>query len=471
MDLQLSLDGQGGLAERLYRELACAITERRLAPGERLPSSRELTAQLSIARATVTVVYERLIAEGYAESRPGVGTFAATELLPQLRPPRRRTTDAVAAPTTPGRPRTPIAYDFTLGIPDAALFPLASWRRHLSREIDAVARDARYGDPLGHPGLRSALAHHVRLTRGVTAEPGDILITDGAQHAFDLLARHLVRPGDTVAVEEPGYPLVRSLLESLGAEIVGLPVDEDGADAAALPPSARLIHVTPTHQFPTGVVMTRPRRIALLEAAARSGALVIEDDYDSEYRFDGRPLETLHSLDRAGTVAYVGTFSKSLLPALRTGYLIPPRRLLPPLRELRRVTGWHGDLTTQGALARMLDSGDYATHLRRARRTYRARRAAILDDLGDDRFGIRVEVAPSSAGLHVSMAFPDAPPGLSERVAVAAESAGVRVEALPLFFRGTPREGLVLGYGSIRLEQVGDGLRVLRGVIRRAALG
>lgn len=468
MDLQLDLTGPGSLADRLYRDLSGLIASGGIAPGERLPSSRDLAAQLGIARATVSAVFERLVAEGYATARVGAGTYAATGLLPQLVPTVRARRHLPGHATAPV-PRVPVAWDFRVGVPDASLFPLPAWRRHLGRESDVQARSGRYADPAGHPELRVALAHHLEFTRGLTVDPDGILVTDGAQHAFDLVARCLLRPGDTVAVEDPGYPLARRLFELHGVRIVPLPVDDEGPDPAALSPGTRLVYLTPTHQFPTGVVTTRRRRVALLERAARFGCFVIEDDYDSEYRFDNRPLEPLHTLDRAGLVAYVGTFSKALLPSLRVGYLVPPRGLLPDLLRVRHLTGWHGDLTAQGALARLLDAGDYAGHLRRARRRYRQRRRLVLEILGRDFAGLG-RIVPSSAGLHLCFEL-DAPPGTGARIAHAAGERGVGIESLAEYADASPREGIVLGFGAIQAVDIVDGLRALRTVIRRVLSG
>ncbi|MEO5921901.1 MAG: PLP-dependent aminotransferase family protein [Pseudolysinimonas sp.] len=471
MDLLLNLDGPGGLADRIYRQLTAAIHDGRLHPGEALPPSRDLAAQLQVSRSTVTLVYERLGAEGYTDARVGAGTFVA-QAVPASRRPRavhrdRERPGPFDAPTPPAV--TPTAYDFHLGMPDATLFPLAAWRRHVSRELDSVATlSAHYGDPAGPLALREGIAHHLGVARSVAAEPDDIVVTAGAQQAIDLLARVLLRPGDTVAVEEPGYPPFRQALEAHGARVVGVAVDDEGIDPAGIPPHTRLVYVTPSHQFPTGVVMSRARRLALLEWAARHDAIIVEDDYDSEYRFYDRPLEPLHVLDTAGVVAYIGTFSKALLPGLRMGYLIAPSRLVQALRNARRLADWHGDLITQGALARLMESGEYAAHIRRARRAYRARHSAISAVLVRD-FAHVLDVLPSSAGLHLCALIRDATPGTARRVRDAAAVSGVAVETLDAFCADLPREGLALGFGAIQLDQIDDGLRLLAAAFRRVA--
>jgi len=466
VDLLLNLEGSGGLADRIYRQLTSAIHDGRLRPGEALPPSRDLAAQLQVSRSTVTLVYERLGGEGYTEGRVGAGTFVASGPTPRRSTHAHRTRPAPLDAPPPLAAR-PTAYDFRLGVPDAALFPLAAWRRHVSRELDTVATiSARYPDPGGPIALREGIAHHLGVARSVDADPGDVVVTGGAQQAIDLLARVLIRPGDTVAVEEPGYPPIRQVFEAHGARVVSVPVDREGADPAGIPAHTRVVYVTPSHQFPTGVVMSRTRRLALLDWAARNDAIIIEDDYDSEYRFLDRPLEPLHVLDTVGSVAYVGTFSKALLPGLRAGYVIPPRRFVQALQNARRLADRHGDVVTQGALARLMASGEYAAHIRRARRIYRARHAAISDILARD-FADRLELIPSSAGLHLCAMIRDARPGTARRVRDAAEVSGLAVETLEGYCADEPREGIVLGFGAIQLDQIDDGLRLLAAAFRR----
>jgi GntR family transcriptional regulator/MocR family aminotransferase len=235
----------------------------------------------------------------------------------------------------------------------------------------------------------------------VRAGADDVLVTQGAQQAFDLIGRVLIDPGTIVAVEEPGYPPVRELFQSLGARVMGVPVDDEGLDLSALPRSARLVYVTPSHQFPLGVPMSLSRRAGLLAWAERRNAVVIEDDYDSEFRFEGRPLEPLQSLDRGGRVIYVGSFSKIMLPALRLGFMVAPASLQPALRNAKRLSDWHGDLPTQAALGRFIDQGLLARHVRKALRDYAARRAQILVGIERD-FSHWLRLVPSAAGLHVS---------------------------------------------------------------------
>ena len=296
----------------------------------------------------------------------------------------------------------PCAYDFRVGAPDPQLFPLAAWRRCVARELRPAAVFAHGADEAGgHPGLRRAIARHIGVSRAVRAAADDVLVTHGTQQALDLIGRVLLEPGACVAVEEPGYGRVRQLFARLGARVVGVPVDAEGIDVSAIPRAARLVYVTPSHQFPLGVAMSLERRLALLAWANRHRAVVVEDDYDSEFRFEGRPLDPLQCLDRDGRVIYVGSFSKVMRPVVRLGFLVAPASLQPALRSAKLLTDSSGVLPTQAALARFIDEGLMATHIRKAAREYAGRHARIVDVLHRD-FARWLEVVPSSAGLHVS---------------------------------------------------------------------
>ena len=315
---------------------------------------------------------------------------------------------------------------------------------------------AHYVDPSGHAGLRAAIARHVGVSRSVRADADDVLVTQGAQQALDLLCRVLLSPGDRVAVEEPGYRQARLLFASHGAEVVGVPVDGEGLDVEALPSRTKLVYVTPSHQFPLGTPMSLARRTALLAWAVRADAVVVEDDYDSEFRFSDRPLEPLQSLDRGERVAYVGSFSKTLLPMLRLGFLVAPASLHEALRTARQLSDWHGDVPAQAALARFVDEGLFARHIRRATKVYAERHERLVSTV-DRRFAGRLRVVPSAAGLHVcALADTDLEP-----IAARASGAGVAVQTLSDLCGGSPSPGLVLGYGSIPVERIDAGLAAL----------
>jgi GntR family transcriptional regulator/MocR family aminotransferase len=327
---------------------------------------------------------------------------------------------------------------------------METWRRLVARELRASL--AGYADPSGHEALRDAIARHIGISRSVRAGADDVLITNGAQQALDLVGRVLIDPGACVAVEEPGYPPARRLFRSLGARVAGVPVDGEGIDVTAIPNAARLVYVTPSHQFPLGTPMSLARRAALLAWAERRRGVIVEDDYDSEFRFGDRPLEPLQSLDRSGRVIYVGSFSKTLLPMLRLGFLVAPASLMPALRAARQLSDCHGELPTQAALARFIDEGLLARHIRKATREYAARHALVVDTLaGDD----RLRLVPSVAGLHLCARFS---PGVSVRPAPR-----LAIERLDAYCGETPaQQGLVLGYGAIQQAEIAEGLNILK---------
>ncbi|MFJ1758759.1 PLP-dependent aminotransferase family protein [Amycolatopsis sp. NPDC088138] len=463
MDFHVSLAGRGDLSVRIYRQLRDAVLDGRLRAGERLPPTRELARRLAVSRNTVAVAYDRLTADGFLTGRVGAGTFVCAE-LPARAKPRKAPSGARPQPKAvwrslppPVAPATQVPeYDFRVGIPDAELFPLETWRRFLARELRDAAWFAHYVDPAGHPGLRAAIARHVGVSRSVRAGADDVLVTQGAQQALDLLCRVLLEPGDRVAVEEPGYRLAKLLFASHGAEVVGVPVDGEGLDVAALPPRTRLVYVTPSHQFPLGTPMSLARRTALLAWAERADAVIVEDDYDSEFRFSDRPLEPLQSLDRDGRVAYVGSFSKTLLPMLRLGFLVAPASLRDALRHARQLSDWHGDLPAQAALARFIDEGLFARHIRRATKVYAERHERITSTL-ERVFAGRLRVVPSAAGLHLCALSDDD----LEPVAARASLAGAEVQTLSDLCGGFPEQGLVLGYGAIPLDRINEGLAAL----------
>lgn len=464
MDLQLTLAGRGRLWADVYRQLRAAILEGRLPPGSRLPATRVLGGQLGVSRNTVLGAYQRLIAEGFLSGSAGRGTFVsggAPEAAPRapagagLRP--LPFWSALVDQATP--PTAPAPFDFRLGAPDPRLFPWDEWRRLLAHQLRGRRPIAGYPPPGGDGRLRSAVVRYLAASRAVQAGPEDVLVCAGAQQAIDLVGRVLLEPGAVVAVEDPGYPPLRQALASRGARVVPVPVDAEGLRVAALPEAARLVCVTPSHQFPLGTPMSLPRRLELLAWCARRGAVILEDDYDSEFRFDGRSLEPLQSLDRHGRVLFVGTFSKVLLPTLRLGYLVAPPSLMPALRAARALQDSHGPPEPQRALAEFMESGLFSRHLRRLQRVYRARHERVAEAVGR-RLGGVLERISSAAGLHLAARCRD--PGLDVLAWLArAREAGVAIEPLQRYRLRSGPPGLAFGYGLIAEERIEEGIERL----------
>jgi GntR family transcriptional regulator / MocR family aminotransferase len=480
LDIHITLHGRRDLTGQIYGQLRAGIIEGRLAAHARLPSTRDLAAQLGVSRKTTLDVFERLIAEGFLRTRAGDGTFVAEGLtrLPAARSEpatshARATGIWRAMPARMAMPMPPadiaLDCDFKGGVTDKTLFPYDAWRRCLNHALRKQARAgdgvAGYRDPGGEQELRLGIARYLAFSRAVVCNWQDVIVTQGAQQALDLLARVVVEPGDVVAVEEPGYPPARALFAAQGARIAHVPVDGEGIVVRKLPRNTRLVYVTPSHQFPLGMPMSLERRIELLEWAAARGAVIVEDDYDGEFRFEGRPVESLKSLDRAGLVAYVGTFSKTLFPDLRMGYVVPPAALAGPLWSAKQIGDWHSCLLTQSALGAFMLDGAYAKHLRRMHKAYAARRAMLLQHLSGP-LAPWFEALPATAGIHLVARLTDT---LDEaRVVAAARAVSVGLYGIRAFYAGATdkaaEQGVLLGYGGTRIDAIE------RGMTRLAAL-
>lgn len=470
MDLHIGLIGRHGLADQIYLQISSQLRGRRLLVGERLPSSRELAARLSVSRNTVTAAYDRLVADGLVQGRPGLGLFVnevavASSESGTARPagPRPQPIwDMIATPTDMSATDAP--FDLRAGLPSLQHFPYTSWRALVSRQLRPSApRSDLYAEPAGSPALREAIARHLAVSRGVRAQASNIVVTNGFQQSIDLIARVLLAPGDRVAVEDPGYLPAVQLLRSMRTEVSGVPLDADGLLVPEIPAGTGLVYVTPSHQFPTGMSMSPERRRQLLDWADQTGAVVVEDDYDSEFRYAGRPLDTLQSMDDSARVLYVGSFSKTMLPSLRLGFVVAPPSLLPAMRKAKLVADWQTAGPMQDALAAFIESGRYAQHLRRMRRIYQGRHQQIAAAL-DDNFSDILDRVPSMAGLHVAATL-RAGQSVGDRELVArARSRGVELGRPMSHFAISrpPVGGLVFGYGAIPTERIGAALALVR---------
>jgi GntR family transcriptional regulator/MocR family aminotransferase len=471
VDVHIGLHGRRDLCGQVCRQLREAILDGRLLPGQALPSSRELAQRLALARNTVTVAYDRLVAEGLLVSRAGVGTFVSAGPRPHGQ--RQPTAVGTASPLRPRplwdrQPGPPevgggeVEFDFRTRVPDAEQFPFATWRALLASQLrPRAAQQATDADPAGHPGLRAALARHVAVSRGVRADADEILVTSGSQQAIDLLARVLLEPGQLVAVEDPSPCWSRQAFASLGGRVVGVPVDTHGLVVEAIPHGARMIQVCPSRQFPLGVSMSLPRRLALLQWAERADGVIVEADYDSEVHAGGRPLPPLYSLDQTGRVVYVGSLSTLLLPILRLGFLIVPRALRRALRTAKQAADGPTPLPLQAAAAQFIDRGLLARHARRMRRIY-ATRHQLLSATLEHCLADHLAPIPSAAGPHLAALLRGVRAGDDTLAVDRATAAGVAVQALSRFTVTRQAEpGLLFGLGAIPTDRIHEGLRRL----------
>ncbi len=401
---------EGGLVKALHRQLRSAIVEGRLAAGSALPSSRRAAAALGLSRNTVVAAYDLLIAEGYlvarTNARPVVADIGARRAarVSKANLASRRALIAThwQSPTLAAAPVLP-ERSFRLGMAEHRFFPHEVWRRLAGRAWRQWSKQAFAYPPVeGVPALREAIAQHVAFSRAVACGADEVIVTSGAQQAFDLLARLLVTPGRTcVAVEEPGYPPLRHAFLAAGARLLPVPVDNEGLRVDRLPADARVVCVTPSHQSPTGVALSLARRAALLAHAREHDMLVIEDDYDGEFRYGGRALDALQTLDREARVFYVGTFTKSLFPAVNTGFVVAPGWAREALLVVKRAGESHAPGPLQQTLAAFIRDGHLARHVRKMTPIYAQRRDAVLEALRAH-FDDRLLPVPSIAGLHLA---------------------------------------------------------------------
>jgi GntR family transcriptional regulator/MocR family aminotransferase len=444
-----------------------------LLAGEQLPPSRLLAQQLKVSRKTVSEVYARLTLEKLLAGRVGIGTFVAQRIPSH---PARPAAAPLASHALIERWRdlnTPLRhppaagtarYEFIGGAPSTALFPHADWRRCTLHALREGARNrSLYGPAEGLLELRAQIARHVAFARGVRCTPNEVIVTSGAQQAIDLLARVLVEPGAKVVVEDPGYPQARLVLASHGAHVVGVPVDAEGLVVDAIPTDARLVYVTPAHQFPLGMPMSLRRRQALVARAQAIGALIIEDDYDSEFRYEGRPTDSLQGMDAGRNVAFVGTFSKTLTPALRLGYVVAPPPVAEAIAAAKHVADWHVPTQSQSALAHFMADGSLQKHLRRCHAAYARRRENLIRRFNHD-LATWFELVPATAGFHVA-ALCRVPLDIPTLINLARR---VDVGLYPLAGFSNfepPRAGLILGYGLIETEDIDTALDRVRDVL------
>src|SRR3984885_2354791 len=476
MRLVIPLSRRGEpLFRQVYRGLRQAILSGTIRAAERLPSTREMAAELGISRTVVLLAYDQLVAEGFAAGRGGSGTYVSADLsrggiakrlerAAKLRPSRCGSTVGAVGSSVdfPGRRSVPMRYDFAYGGRGGVdNFSFQMWRGVLLRHArKAPIRQLDYGVAGGSLALREAISVHLRRSRAVICDASQVIVVNGSQQALDLIARVLIERGDPVAVEDPQYQGTREVLRAAGARSVPVPVDRDGLRPDALPRRARVAFVTPSHQFPTGAILPLARRLALLDWARRKDAVVVEDDYDGEFRYEGQPLESLQGLDSEGRVIYVGTFSRTIFSALRIGYLIAPKSLVAAFTAAKWLCDRHTATLEQETLAEFISTGMYERHLRRVRRRNTAHRTALLDAIREY-LGDRVEVAGDSAGTHVVL-WPTNKRIAEDEVIQSAAARGVGVYGISGYYLARPsRPGLMLGYSRLNEQGIREGIRLL----------
>lgn len=456
----VNLQGGESIRLRIVGALREAIEDRRLSPGDALPSSRDLARQLGVARNTVLGAIARLIDEGILETKPGAGTFVKQGLIVGCEIP-----DEVASPftltdwaqrlpdDTAIRGSTGAPLDLLPGLPDLGAIPFDEWRRSGARKMKTSrTRLASYGPPEGHEDLRAEIARHVARSRGIACHSDDVIVTTGAQQAFDLVSRVLIRPGAKIAVEDPGYPPAAQTFLAAGAVLCAVPVDVEGLEVSRVPDDAAMVYVTPSHQFPLGVTLSDERRRDLLAWASRRQAFIIEDDYDSEYRFTNCARPALRASDAGNRVIHVGTFSKSLMPGIRLGYLIVPRGLRKILVTAKWLSESNPASISQSVLAEFMHSGGFSRHVAKMRELY-AGRYAVLAQHREGFAQRRGTLLPSDGGLHACLLLP--PHRSEESVIAAASRNGVGLYGLRRFFVGPATySGLILGFGNVNAKGI-----------------
>ena len=486
IEIELPAKGSRDAARSLFEQLKSAIVDGRLVADAKLPPTRRSAEFLGVSRNTASEIYDRLLHDGYVVTRHGAGTYVASTLptQPSMRertrdagPPdsrlnpfwlREDVTQAMGfwrdrAVVEPTRARGS-AIDFRPALVDSRLFPFDVFRRVSAKQLRGLERKpARFKSPQGNQGnfhLREAISRHIALTRAVVCQPDDIVVTAGAQQAFDLLARILVKPNETVvAVEDPGYPPMRVPFAAAGAKIVPVGVDDEGLIVEQLPADVGVICVCPSHQFPLGVTMSARRRKTLLAFARERGAVVVEDDYDGEFRYGPTSLDALRTSAAVDVVFYVGTFSKCMLPALRLGFIVAPQWAMRTLVAAKNGLDWHCPVPVQLGVAAFMAEGHLAHHVRTMRSIYQRRRQLLLNLLREE-FADSLAPVDSFYGMHLS-AFARTQADL-ESLAEALLEQGVKVHTLDRYYVGTQRRsGLIFGYGAVDLTEIRRGMNSL----------
>jgi GntR family transcriptional regulator/MocR family aminotransferase len=472
---------------QVYDWFRGAIMAGQMRPGQRVPATRVLAMELKISRIPVLNAYEQLLAEGYFEARVGAGTCVARSIPDEALNPaagkarnlqpapeygtqlaaRRVSRRGVVLTELPAQSWLNVLGAFRVSLPALDHFPMGVWSKLMARHYRRPAAGIMaYGGAMGYQPLREAIAEYLGAFRAVRCDVSQILVTTGSQQGLQLSAQVLLDPKDRVLMEEPGYPSARQAFRAAGAEVIPVPVDQEGLNMGELlaagrrGQNARAVYITPSHQYPLGMAMSATRRMQLLNWAGRTGAWIIEDDYDSEYRFDSRPIASLQGLDTSARVIYVGTFSKVMFPALRVGYLVVPKDLVAAFSAARDAADVFSATLYQAVLTDFIREGHFARHIRRMRILYMERRRTLTEEIGSQMAG-GLEVIGDEAGMHLAAVLPRG----SDDVAISKRAGASGVSATPLstcYMKSQARGGLILGYGGANAQQIRAGIRKLR---------
>lgn len=479
--MQITLDGQGSLQQQICRGLRQAIARGVITPLSKLTPSRVFAAEHGVSRNTVLAAYDQLVAEGYLQTKMGAGTFVAefqpepaiTENEPVAHQPgwsetAIRLKEQVESGLLFRQPRQQHRYDFLYGEPSYQDLPLERWARLIGRSArELTEAQLGYGPVAGLPALREAIAAYLGRSRGVRCSAEQVFIVQGTQDAIDLTVRALIDPGDTAVLEEPRYRGFARALLAAGACIQSVAVDEEGLQGSALAKitGAKLAFVTPSHQFPFGSVMSLARRRQLLNWAKVNNTVVIEDDYDGEFRYEGRPIPSLQSLDEAGLVIYTGTASKILFPALRLGWMVVPKHMIDGFARLRNLSDSSGTVLEQLAFTKFVNEGFLERHIHKMRKTHSERRATLLKALAAE-LGDEVSVLGTQAGIHVLLRLHKVPRRYTDEIVSAAAALGVGVYSSLAYYSKPPAQAeLLLGYASLNTREIRQGVKRLSQVI------
>ena len=465
------------LLRALHHQLRAAIVNGKLQPGLRLPATRKLATLAGVSRNTAVAAYELLQSQGYITIRLGAGAYVTDQdSQPMRRSPSisdSKTDSRLVAfwrnpPSLPAPFLPPYRFDFRVGLSDQSAFPFQVWQRLLLRSQRTLSKAPTfYSDPQGQSTLRNMIATHVSTIRAVAVLADDIVVTAGTQQALDILARILVTAGQTtVAFEDPGYSPARIAFAAAGANVVTVPVDENGIIVEKIPPETHIIYVTPTHQFPLGYTLSIARRVALLNFAHIHGGVIIEDDYDSEFRYKGRPHDALQNLDHNESVFYIGTFSKSLFPSLRLGFVLTPPWAKHAVVEAKRFSDWHSPILEQETLAAFIEEGHLARHIRKMRKVYEERHTILTNAL-KRHCGDLLEPIPAVCGLHLTALVKAN--FQATAIAAQADKIGMGLYSLDRYpIAGNGPNGFAFGLGMIRAEQIEEAVGYLAELIHDA---